>query len=229
MVTTAVNIPAVAAEDLEVLGPFLPLCRQLGRLAMTLAEGSSVDRVEVEFLGRIAERDTRPLTTRGPARACSRTHGGGVNHVNAAASARSAASSRRVETATPRANFTDLVRVTVPLRRRVAARWPGLASGSGTARTCSRRGASASTSSSRTHIALFRYSDVPGMIGRVGTAFGEHGINIASAAVGRQPDGDREQGLAAMVVLTDQPVLDQVVADVLATAEFMTGRSVTVT
>ena len=26
-VTTAVNVPAVAAEDLEVLGPFLPLCR----------------------------------------------------------------------------------------------------------------------------------------------------------------------------------------------------------
>ena len=25
------------------------------------------------------------------------------------------------------------------------------------------------------HIALFRYRDVPGMIGRVGSAFGEHG------------------------------------------------------
>ena len=29
------------------------------------------------------------------------------------------------------------------------------------------------------HIALFRNSDVPGMIGRVGTLLGEHGINIA--------------------------------------------------
>jgi D-3-phosphoglycerate dehydrogenase len=28
---------------------------------MALAEGSSVDRVSVEFLGRIAERDTGPL------------------------------------------------------------------------------------------------------------------------------------------------------------------------
>src|SRR5215208_367470 len=60
-VSTAVNVPAVAPEDLEVLGPFLPLCRRLGRLAMGLAEGSSVERVEVEFLGRIADRDTRPL------------------------------------------------------------------------------------------------------------------------------------------------------------------------
>ena len=38
------------------------------------------------------------------------------------------------------------------------------------------------------HITLFRYRDVPGMIGRVGTCFGEHGVNIVSAAVGRQPD-----------------------------------------
>ncbi len=50
-VTSAVNVPAVAAEDLEVLGPFLPLCRRLGRLAAALAESSSIDRVEVEFLG----------------------------------------------------------------------------------------------------------------------------------------------------------------------------------
>src|SRR5204862_1555539 len=62
-VSSAVNLPAVAAEDMEFLAPFLPLSRKLGRLAMSLAQGSSVDRVEVELLGRIAERDTRPLAT----------------------------------------------------------------------------------------------------------------------------------------------------------------------
>src|SRR5439155_11507805 len=60
-VLTAVNVPAVAAEDLDVLVPFLPLARQLGRLAAVLSDGPSIDRVEVEHLGRIAERDTRPL------------------------------------------------------------------------------------------------------------------------------------------------------------------------
>ena len=62
VVSTAVNIPAVSAEDMEVLGPFLPLASGLGRVAMALAESTSVDRVELEFLGRIAERDTRLLT-----------------------------------------------------------------------------------------------------------------------------------------------------------------------
>ena len=37
------------------------------------------------------------------------------------------------------------------------------------------------------HVAVFRYADLPGMIGRVGTIFGAHGINISSAAVGHTP------------------------------------------
>ncbi len=61
VVTSAVNVPAISAEDMEVLGPFVPLCRALGKIAIALAEGSSVDRVEAEFLGRISERDTRLL------------------------------------------------------------------------------------------------------------------------------------------------------------------------
>ena len=62
VVSTAVNIPAVSAEDMDVLGPFLPLARALGRVGIALAESSSVDRIEIEYLGRIAERDTRLLT-----------------------------------------------------------------------------------------------------------------------------------------------------------------------
>ena len=38
VVTSAVNIPAIAAEDLEALGPFLPLARDLGRIASAIAE-----------------------------------------------------------------------------------------------------------------------------------------------------------------------------------------------
>ena len=62
VVSTAVNIPAISAEDQELLGPFVPLCRKLGTLAMELAGGSSVETIEAEYLGRIAERDTRFMT-----------------------------------------------------------------------------------------------------------------------------------------------------------------------
>ena len=34
-------------------------------------------------------------------------------------------------------------------------------------------------------LVLLRYDDVPGVIGRVGTLFGEAGVNIANMAVSR--------------------------------------------
>ena len=36
---------------------------------------------------------------------------------------------------------------------------------------------------------FFRYDDVPGVIGRVGTLFGEAGVNIANMAVSRTRRG----------------------------------------
>ena len=80
------------------------------------------------------------------------------------------------------------------------------------------------------HITVLRYRDVPGMIGRVGTIFGKHGINIVSAAVGRQPDGTEagaEGRLAAMVITTDTAVPQQVLDEIVGGEGFVTGRTVT--
>ncbi len=65
VVSTAVNIPAIGAEDMEMLGPFLPLATQLGRLAMALAEGSSVERIEAAFLGQHRRLRHAPAGARG--------------------------------------------------------------------------------------------------------------------------------------------------------------------
>ena len=48
---------------------------------------------------------------------------------------------------------------------------------------------------------LLRYDDVPGVIGRVGTLFGEAGVNIANMAVSR----NREGGQALMALSIDSP------------------------
>ena len=61
LVTNAVNIPAIGAEDLEVLGPFVPLAAKLGRLAMELA-GGRAERIELAYHGALAGYDTRLLT-----------------------------------------------------------------------------------------------------------------------------------------------------------------------
>jgi D-3-phosphoglycerate dehydrogenase len=73
------------------------------------------------------------------------------------------------------------------------------------------------------HLAIFRYADQPGMIGRVGNAFGEHGVNIVSAAVGAEASGSGE---AVMALTTDGPVPDEVIAEIVAGEAFYVGRAV---
>ena len=78
------------------------------------------------------------------------------------------------------------------------------------------------------HITLFRYRDLPGMLGRVGTAFGVAGVNIISAAVGRQPESEDvpEGGLAAMAITTSERVPQSVVDEIVASDGFVAGQTV---
>jgi D-3-phosphoglycerate dehydrogenase len=227
-VLTAVNVPAVAAEDLEVLGPFLPLARALGRLAAILSEGSSIDRVEVEYLGRIAERDTRPIGVAVLLGVLTGHTEEDVNEVNAP----SIAQERGIEVAetssTTARDFTDLLRVSVvsgDRRERVVGTVLGQRNRPHLLEAWGQR----FNLQLEPHLAIFRYSDVPGMIGRVGTAFGQEGVNISSAAVGHAP-GDRDgDGQAVMVVTTDEPVRQDVVDELASADGFVAGRAVELT
>jgi D-3-phosphoglycerate dehydrogenase len=75
------------------------------------------------------------------------------------------------------------------------------------------------------HLAFFKYRDVPGMIGRVGTTFGDAGINIASAAVGYTPESAEDE-CAVMVVSTSSAVPHTVVDELLVQDDFLLGRAV---
>ena len=50
---------------------------------------------------------------------------------------------------------------------------------------------------------FFRYEDVPGVIGRVGTMFGEAGVNIANMAVSRTKQGG--EALMAFAIDSEPP------------------------
>jgi D-3-phosphoglycerate dehydrogenase len=224
-VTSAVNVPAVSGEDLEVLGPFVPLCRALGRIAIALAEGSSVDRVETEFLGRIAERDTRLLGVQvllGVLRGHTEEE---VNEVNAPALAEERAIDVAETNRTGARDYTDLVRVTITTGSE-PVRVVGTLIGRRNRPHLLEAWGQRFDVQLEQHIALFHYKDVPGMIGRVGTIFGSHGINIVSAAVGRQPEESAGDGLAAMVVTTDTAVPQSVLQEIVAGEGFVAGRTV---
>jgi D-3-phosphoglycerate dehydrogenase / 2-oxoglutarate reductase len=193
LVTNAINIPVVGAEDLELLGPFIPLAAKLGRLAVELA-GGQPRRIGLSYNGALADHDTRLLTVAALNGAFQGRVEQAVNYVNAPV----IAAERGIEVTEERSgaarDYTNLVTVTAddvevagttigPEHRRFLAGALGFAIDLQLSPL----------------MVFFRYDDVPGVIGRVGTMFGEAGVNIANMAVSRT----REGGKALMALSID--------------------------
>ncbi|HEV7805970.1 MAG TPA: phosphoglycerate dehydrogenase [Solirubrobacteraceae bacterium] len=224
-VTTAVNVPSIAPEDMEVLGPFQPLCNQLGRLATSLALCGSIDRVEIECNGRIAERDTRPLGIAVLLGALQGRTEEPINDVNAHAIAEERGIEVVESASTTARDFTDLVRVTVvcgDTRTTVAGTTIGNRNRPHLLQAWGQR----FNLQLEPHVTLFRYRDVPGVVGCVGTIFGTHGVNIGSAAVGHSPNNGEHQN-AVMVLTTDAQVSQAIIDEIISSSEdFIDGRTV---
>jgi D-3-phosphoglycerate dehydrogenase len=233
LVTNAVNIPTVGREDLAALEPYLPLAKQLGRLATELAERTSIDRIEASYIGHLADFDTRLLTLSVLDGALTGRIEENVNLVNASAIAEDrgiAVSELKEHEFQDYANLVSVAVVADGNRIEVAG------TTFGPRHVPHLVGAYGQTFNIELmkHMAIFRYSDVPGMIGKIGTVLGEHGINIAATAVGREPDhepgspaGGGTGRLAVMVVTTDSPVPDEVIAKIVSIEGFQDGRAVT--
>jgi D-3-phosphoglycerate dehydrogenase len=201
LVTNAINIPIVGAEDLELLGPYIPLAATLGRLAVELA-GGQPRKIALSYHGAIAEHDTRLLTVAALNGAFQGRVEQSVNYVNAPV----IAAERGIEVSEERSkaarDYTSLVAVSVdgvevsgttigPEHRHFLAGALGFAI----------------DLQLSPRMVFFRYDDVPGVIGKVGMMFGEAGVNIANMAVSRTKEG----GKALMALSIDaEPPADMV-------------------
>jgi D-3-phosphoglycerate dehydrogenase / 2-oxoglutarate reductase len=220
VVTNAVNIVAVRPEEMEALAPFVPLCEKLGRLAQGLGNGS-IDRVVAEFRGRIAEHDTRLLGIAVLVGILSGHTEEPVNLVNAP----QMAEQRGIDLVEQRDlisdDFTELVRVRIESGDE-EVEVAGTGVGPRNEPYLVSLWGEGFYLPFADHLAVFRYIDQPGMIGRVGTAFGEEGVNIISAAVGAEVSGDR----AVMALTTDAPVQQSTIDKILELDGFSVGRAV---
>ena len=193
LVTNAVNIPSLGAEDLEALGPFVPLAAKLGRLAMELAEGRA-ERITLSYYGTLSGYDTRLLTVAALNGAFQGRSEQPVNYVNAPL----IAAERGIEVAEVRRrssrDFTNLVRVEVD-----GVRVAGTIIGNENRHWLVNALGFELEMELAPLMVFFRYDDVPGVIGLVGTVFGEAGVNIANMAVSRS----RRGGKALMALSLD--------------------------
>jgi D-3-phosphoglycerate dehydrogenase / 2-oxoglutarate reductase len=220
VVSNAVNIPSVGAEDLDVLGPFIPLAAKLGRLAMELSEGRA-DRITLGYLGGLAERDTRLLTLAALNGVFQGRCDRPVNYVNAPLIASERGIEVEEEKRLDSRGYTNLLQVVVHSNgERVDVE--------GTTIGRDDRLWLAGALDYQIEIelaplmAFFRYDDMPGVIGRVGTTFGQAGVNIANMAVSRTNQG----GKALMALSIDTAAPPELVEDFLA-AGFDEARFIT--
>ena len=201
LVTNAVNIPTVGAEELEVLGPFIPVAAKLGRLALALA-GEEVRKLRLDYSGDLAQYDTRLLTVAALNGAFEGRSDQTVNYVNAPL----IAAERGIEVIEGKRSsskdYRNLVQVaadditvagtTIGKENR---QWLVEAFGFQLEIELASR------------MALLLYDDVPGVIGRMGTLFGDAGVNIANMTVSR----NREGGKALMALSIDSPVPEELI------------------
>jgi len=189
VVATAVNIPVVDVADLEVLGPFIPLAAKLGRLAVELA-GGPPRHVVVAAHGPLSDHDTRLLTVAALNGAFEGRIDQRVNYVNAPLIARERGISVSEERLRASHDYTNLVEVRV-------TNGGGEVSVSGTTIGPELRLFLARAFGYGIDIELapqmvfLQYDDLPGVIGQIGSMFGEAGVNIANMAVSRTKEGGR--------------------------------------
>jgi len=210
LVTNAVNIPVIGAEDLEVLGAYIPLAAKLGRLAMELAQGH-VEELRLTYFGALAQYDTRLLTVAALNGAFQGRSDQPVNYVNAPVVAAERGVEVREERSRSARDYTNLVRVEA-VSDGQALRVAGTTIGNDDRLwLVSALGFELDIELSPL-LVVFRYDDVPGVIGKVGTLFGESGVNIANMTVSRT----RQGGQALMVLSIDTPAPPELVERVHA-------------
>lgn len=184
----AVNVSA-GAEVPESIRPFVGLTERLGGILTGLAAGGTRS-LHCEYMGRIAEADTRVLTLAALKGSLAAVVHEPVSFVNAPVIAGErgiAVSETRSTVSRDYVNLVTLRAETESGEVAVAGTLVGRRDGERLVRVYEFDVDMAPTR----FMAFLIYEDRPGVIGRVGTMLGDAGINIASAEVGRRAAGGR--------------------------------------
>ena len=220
LVTNALNAPAVAAEDVDALAPYLPLAGNLGALAIELA-GGTAGRLDFHYLGELAERDTRLLTVAALNGAFRGRVEEPVNYVNAPLVAQERGIEVREERRRASRHFKSLMTVTA-----VAGGEEFTVSGTTTGRDDEPRLVRAlgyDVEIALEPLMLFVVNDDrPGRIGRLGTILGDADVNIANMAVSR----NRPRSRALMVLTLDNPIPPEVLERIAAEPGLLDPRAI---
>jgi D-3-phosphoglycerate dehydrogenase len=218
--SNAVNIPLSPGEDADQLMPFLPVCTQLGRLIVQIADGP-VESFEITYGGGIARYDTRILTLAVLEGILSDKVEGPVNFVNVQSIAEERGITAKEAKQPAAVDYLNLITVT-------SYDAQGELSVCGTTLGPRHRPRFVKVYRQELDIepaenmVFLRYKDVPGMIGKIGTKMGEFGINIGQMSVGREV----KDQMAVMGLTLDSSLSEDQLAELVETCGLGDGKRV---
>ncbi len=219
-VPSAVNVNGGPVDD--VVRPFLSLGEKLGKLFSALRGQEYVGEVTVEFLGAIAEQDCRTVGLSVLKGLLGSFVHEPVTFVNAPLLAEDRGLRLRDVSDTHSEDFVSLVRVSGVRSDGTPLKVAGTVFHPGDRERLVEIGDAKIDIEPTRHMAFFRYEDRPGVIGSVGNAFGQAGVNIAAAQVGRSEAG----GEALMALCLDEAPARPVVEGIANQIGAIEGRFV---
>ncbi len=191
-IRNAVNMPNLDAKTLAIIGPHLRFGEKLGRFLSQLAP-SHVEQLNINYSGKVNEVDTTAITRSVLKGFLQKAGGIDVNEVNAPAYAASLGLRVNETRLSAIGDYTDLLELSVAAEGRSVS--VGGAFFGATPRIVSINSRPVEARPSGVVLVL-ENTDRPGIVGRIGTLLGDHGVNIATMSLSRN-----EAGGTALTVL----------------------------
>jgi len=184
VIRNAVNMPALPPEQYRRLGPYLELGQRLGAFVAQAAPSNSFGRIGIRYAGEPAEIGSHVIRAAVLTGVLNSVLDEKVNVVNATEAA--AARGLVVEETTQRRErgYPNTVEVTIADGKRELT-VEGTVAQDGSPRVLSLDGIAFEAPLEGT-LLLTRNKDVPGVVGKIGTALGQAGLNIATYVLGRR-------------------------------------------
>ena len=221
-IRNAVNMPALSPDQYRRLRPYLELGERLGSFVAQASPSHTFGRVRIRYAGEPAELGSHMIGKAVLVGALNSVLDEKVNLVNAAEEA--AARGVVVEETTRRRErgYPNTVEVSVSNGGREFS-LEGVVAQDGSPRILALDGIALESPLEGT-LLLSRNIDVPGVIGRIGTALGNLGINVSTFALGRRAPAGGSEALA--LVGLDGNVSASVVQEILGLPSVTEARLV---
>ncbi|MFB2553455.1 phosphoglycerate dehydrogenase [Ensifer soli] len=204
-VSNAINMPSITAEEAPILRPFIRLADVLGAFVGQVTE-DPIKEIEILFDGATATMNTRALTSAALA-GLIRAQVADVNMVSAPVMIKEKGVILSEVKRDKSGVFDGYIRLTVKTEnfsRSVA----GTVFSDGKPRFIQIKGINLDADVGQ-HMIYITNTDVPGMIGFIGTTLGEAGVNIANFQLGRDKQGGDAIALLYVDGAVDEAVLDR--------------------